>query len=102
MIALVEDVNQTRVSDQVSKLKTVRGQVELMVVRVDMVALNQMRKELKKSASSHIQIHTTMAKKQDMRDQEVQVETYSRQLVGQQVELFGSLLLALQSFITQL
>ena len=95
-------MNLIRVLDQVSKLKTVLGQVELMVVKVDMVALNQMRKELKTSALSHIQVHTTMAKRQDMKGQEVQVETFRRLLVDLVVELFGSLHLALLNFTTQL
>ena len=37
-----------------------------------------------------------------MKGQEVQVETSRRLLVGQEVELFGSLPLALLSFTTQL
>jgi hypothetical protein len=102
LIAPAEDVSLIRVLDQVSKLKTVLGQVELMVVKVDMVALNQMRKELKTSALSHIQVLTTMAKRQDMKGQEVQVETFKRLLVDLVVELFGSLHLALLNFTTQL
>ena len=95
-------MNLIRVLDQVLKLKAVLGQVELMVVKVDMVDLNQMMKGLKTSALLHIQVHTTMAKRQDMKGQEVQVETFRRLLVDLVVELFGSLLLAQLNFTTQL